>query len=358
MLHSLPAVSYTGKISFLFKSAGLLIMILILSGACTRTVYVPMLKPAAVDVGPHIRTIAIVDRSTPENPAVRVAENILTGTMPGLNREAAQRSIEGLVRTLEDSPRYNVIRTAERLTSPALPGNWPPPLSWGEVGSLAAEYNSDAILVLESFDSDFIVTNGSRTVKRTVEGKEVDRREYYAEGIAGIKLGFRLYDLRLRAISDEYMFNHNGRWEVTGNALQMIVGGLIDHRQAVNDASFQSGIIYADRISPQWLRLNRDFFTKGRGNTAFKIGVRRATVNDWAGARESWQESVRARRKKTAGRSAYNLALMYEIEGDLLKAREWAQRSYTDYGIKKARQYVSALERRIRQERVTDAQMM
>ncbi len=348
---------YQVKSKLKIPAAGLLLITILAFCACSRTVYVPVLKPAPVDVGSHIQSIAVVDRATPEKPEEAVVGNILTGSMPGLNREAAQRAIDGLVRNLDNSSRYVVIRTAERLTTPAPRGNWPPPLSWSEIESLAATYNTDAILVLESFDSDFIVTEGSSAVTPRSEGGPVLRRKFYAEGVAGIKLGFRLYDLQQKAISDEYMFNHNARWQAEGNALQMVVGGLIDHRQAVNEASLQSGIIYADRISPKWIRLNRDFFTKGRGNRDFKIGVRRATVNNWEGAREAWHESVNSRRRKTAGRSAYNLALMYEIAGELDIAREWAQHSYTDYGIRKARSYVSKLERRIREERITEGQL-
>jgi hypothetical protein len=339
------------------KPAIFFLFLFIIFGACTRTVYVPVLRPAVVDVGQHIKSIAIVDRTTPEKPAARAIESVLTGSLPGLDREAAQRSIDGLYRTLQNSSRYNIIRTADRLTSPALRGNWPPPLSWSEVESLSAKYQSDAILVLESFDSDFIVTNGTRSVKSTKDGEEVARREFYAEGLARVKLGFRLYDLQNMAIADEFMFNHNARWEASGNALQIVMGRLIDHRQAVNDAGFQSGAIYAERISQSWIRVNRDFFTKGRFNPDFKIGARRATVNDWSGAMEAWHRSVQSRNRKTAGRSAYNLALMYEIEGDLYTAREWAQRAFTDYRLKKARKYVSALERRIRTQRLAEEQL-
>ena len=334
----------------------LAILVLLIFGACTRTVYVPVMRPAPVDVGPHIQTIAVIDRTTPENVQAGIIESVVTGSLPGTDREGAQRSVEGLVRTLENSPRYNIVRTTERLTTPVIGGSWPPPLEWGDVVDLSVKYRSDAILVLESFDSDFVVTDGARVVSRKVEGREVPRREFYAEGVATVRLGYRLYDPQFRSIADEYMFSHVARWEASGSALQMIAGSLIDHRQAVNDAGFQSGIIYAERISPQWIRLNRDFFTKGRG-ADFKTGVRRATVNDWRGATEMWHRSVNSRSRKTAGRSAYNLALMYEIEGDLNGARDWAQRSYTDFRIRKARKYVSALERRIRAQRIADEQL-
>lgn len=337
-------------------AAGLLLFIIFLSGACTRTVYVPVLQPAPVDVGSHIQNLAVVDRTTPENGEERTVESVITGSNPNLNREAAQRSIEGLVRALEGSSRYGVVRTSERLATPASRGNWPPPLAWEEIESFTEKYNADAVLVLESFKSEFILTDGGTSAPAPGNG-EILGRKFRAGGVAGIKLGFRLYDPQFRSISDEYMFDHRSRVQAEGNAIQMVVGGVLDHRQAVNEASFQTGRIYADRITPQWLRLNREFFTKGRGNQDFRIGVRRATVNDWDGAREAWHESVNSRRRKVAGRSAYNLALMYEIAGDLELAREWAQYSYTDYRIRKARSYVSNLDRRIRAQRIAEQQL-
>lgn len=349
---------YRRKESINIPATGILIIVILTFSACMQRVTVPVQRPAPVHLGSHIQKIAVIDRATPENDTLKVMD-VLTGNIPSLNREASQNAVEGLVRTLERSPRYSVSRTAERLTTPAVRGNWPPPLSWNEAGSMAAKYDCDAILVLESFNSDFIITNGATTLppKSDGGGGEIFRRRFMVEGVAGIKIGFRIYDIQNQSIADEYMFNHNARVGVEGNALQMAAGGLVDHRQTVNDASFHSGRIYAERISPNWIRVNREFFKKGRGNREFKIGVRRASVHDWEGARESWHESVNARKRKTAGRSAYNLALMYEISGDIELAREWAQHSYTDYGIKKAREYVLKLERRIRDQKIEEQRL-
>lgn len=339
-----------------FPVKGLLLIVFIVFSSCTRTVYVPVMQPAPVDVGSHIQTVAIVDRSVPEITEEQDTESVLTRVRPELNREAAQRAIDGLARTMESSNRYDVIRTAERMTASAIRGNWPSPLSWDEIETLAANYDSDAVIVLESFDSQFIPTDGATAGPAPGMGEILGRR-FMVGGVAGIKLGFRLYDPQYKTIADEFMFDHKSRWEAEGNAIQMVVGGMIDYRQAVNEAGLQSGIIYAERISPLWLRLNREFFTKGRGNRDFKTGVRRATVNDWEGARQAWHESVNSRRRKVAGRSAFNLALMYEILGELDVAKEWAQYSYTDYGIRKARSYVLELERRIREQIIAEEQL-
>lgn len=337
--------------------------------------YVPVLMPAPIDIGTHINKIAVVDRTTPGDGADSKPGEGQSSRQSGLQREASQKAVEGLVRTLEASPKYtNVTRSAERLTTPVSKGQWPPPLSWAEVERLAARYDSDAVLVLEAFDTDFMITDGgimsaSTGNQRSPDGgdevsrgsdragRDFPRSRVRAGGTAGIKLGFRVYDPHLRAISDEFMFNHHARWEAEGNPLQLVVGGIIDHRMAVIDASYESGAIYGERISPLWITIERDFFTKGGRNADFNTGVRRATVNDWQAAKQAWHISVDARKRKTAGRSAYNLALMYEIEGDLDLALEWARYSYSEYRIKRARDYARKLEVRIRERQIAGEQL-
>ncbi|MBS4014650.1 MAG: tetratricopeptide repeat protein [Bacteroidetes bacterium] len=337
------------RLLFLFVIAGLV------SASCTRNVYVPVQKPAAVYVGQHINKVAIVNRSIPESKDAAMVTGVLTGSLPALNKEASQRAIEGLYRSLQDNYRYEVVRTSEEYTTPSLWGDWPSHMQWAEVERLCKKYNVDALILLEAFDSNFLVTNGARDVKKKdSSGKEFLAKEFYVEGVATVKLGFRMYDPVKKEITDEYMFNHVNRWERTGTALQLIIGSIIENRQAVNETAYASGSVYATRISPVWIRVTREFYTKGRGNSDFKIGVRRATVNDWKGAMEAWHKSVNSHKRKTAGRSAFNLALMYEIMGDLETARKWAQKAYVDYGIKKGRDYSNILQRRIRDAQLLD----
>ena len=332
-----------------------IILLALVSLACSRTVYVPVQRPAQVFVGPHVQRVLLLDRSETERRNLGTIESIITGEIPGLDKEGAQRAMDGLLRNLQDNQRYQVVRADENIKSPSAPGFWPPILSWEEVENLCRKYGTDALLVLETFDSNFIVTNGSREVEqKDREGNVRKSREFYAEGVATVNLGFRLYDPARKVIIDEHLYGHNRKWEAKGTVLQLAIGGLIDQRQAVLEVSHAAGRLYANRISPNWYRANRDFFTKGKGDANFNIGVRRATVNDWSGAMEAWKRSANSSKRKTAGRSYYNLALMYEIQGDLDTALSHAQRAYTDYGVKKARSYSNILRRRIRDAALLD----
>lgn len=324
--------------------------------SCTRTVYVPVQRPAQVYVDQSVQRVALIDRSETERNAVNITEGIITGTLPGLDEEAAQAAMNGLASSLQEYQRFQAVRTSEQLKSPVtLPGQWPSILDWNHVEQLCRKYDVDGLLILEAFDSNFIVTDGSREVeKKEEEGRVRKVREYYAEGVATVTLGFRFYHPASRTVIDEHRYSQNRKWEAKGNLLQLAMTNLIDHREAVMQVSAQSGSLYATRISPHWYRANRSFFTKGKKDANFDIGVRRATVNDWSGAMEAWERSANSSKRKTAGRSYYNLALMYEIQGDLETALTHAQKAYTDYGIKQARSYSNILRRRIQDEALLD----
>ena len=80
-------------------------------------------------------------------------------------------------------------------------------------------------------------------------------------------------------------------------------------------------------------------------------GVRKSEVADWNGAIESWEKAIeKGKKDKDKGRAAFNIAVAYEVLGDLDKALEWAAKSYTEYEEKDANDYHRALKNRISNE--------
>jgi hypothetical protein len=105
-------------------------------------------------------------------------------------------------------------------------------------------------------------------------------------------------------------------------------------------------LVYGARISPTWYTVHREFYKKIKKDANFATGSRRAQVNDWNGAVEAWSRAAQSRNAKVAGRAAFNLALAYEVLGDLDNAKRWVNKSYADFGNKKARRYAGILDQR------------
>ena len=60
---------------------------------------------------------------------------------------------------------------------------------------------------------------------------------------------------------------------------------------------------------------------------------------------------------KQAGRLVYNIAVAYEVLGDLNNAKDWATKAYIEYGEKMANEYIQILNARIMNERIIDQQI-
>ena len=108
--------------------------------------------------------------------------------------------------------------------------------------------------------------------------------------------------------------------------------------------SIKAGQNYAFRIIPYRIRVYRDYFVKGSDN--FKIAKRKAQMGQWDEAGELWRKETGNPKMKIAGRAAYNMAIISEINGDLDEALNWARKAWGDYNIKQALDYVRILENR------------
>lgn len=341
----------------LFKLRYLLIAVILTSG-CMKTTYVSIMRPAPLTIPSSIKSIALVDRTLPSNNYVNILEGIVTGETIGQDRQAVQQVFEGLLYTMTQSGRYTVIKTSIELKCPGNGIVIPEPLSWAEVERICNSQQADALLTIEAFDSDFIVTNGSKVVEtKNKEGQPIKTTEFYAEGIAGVKVGFRLYDPVQKVITDQYNFNHSGTWNAKGSNVRDAVAHLIDSRQAVKKVGYDAGNIYGSRISPTWFQAGRQYYKKSKKDRNVAYGARKASVNDWTAATEIWQGVVNQSDYKSSGRACFNLALAWEVRGDLQTARECAQKAYSEFNIKKGKDYSNVLLQRIYQQERLNQQM-
>lgn len=314
---------------------------------CMSSVNLQLMRPADVSVPQRIQTVAIANRTASSKQVLNIIEGILTGEGIGQDKEGAQQVLVGAQNKMQESTRYNVIRTNVELTGGAV-GNLAPPLSWEEVEKICNDHQAQALLVLEEYDTDWIITNGSKPVKKKdSEGREYTITEFWAEGVATARIGFRLYDPAEKTIYDQHRFSHNTRWTATGSSVADALAHLINKRAATNRVSYITGEVYATRITPSWYNARREVYKKSKGNDLMKSAIRRSNVADWEGAAEYWQKAVSTADRKTRGRAAFNLAVANEVLGNLEEAKSWADKAYTDYGNKKARDYSNLLRNRM-----------
>ena len=80
-------------------------------------------------------------------------------------------------------------------------------------------------------------------------------------------------------------------------------------------------------------------------------------LNDWDKAIEALSNALETASRKDKGRAAHNLAVVYEILGDLDRAKEYTTLAWGRYKEKKSRDYGYILTRRINDRAVLENQL-
>jgi len=129
------------------------------------------------------------------------------------DEQAIQHTIEGIVNTTLNAPRFVIKRATEKYIGETSGTVFPEALHWNVVENLCNKYEADAVIAVETFDSDYMITNGTRPVtKKDSEGNVKTGLEFTAEGVGIVNIGIRLYDPKERLIIDQYQFSEQMRW--------------------------------------------------------------------------------------------------------------------------------------------------
>lgn len=345
----------------LYNPTLLLFIILLIGCSGKRHVTLNAMRPAEITFDPSVNTILIVDRSKFEKKAVNIIEGVLTGEGIAQDKAAVQAFMNSFQLQLNQSPRFTAKTARERLDGNSITAAFPKQLKWTEVESLCRRYGADIMLSVEIFDSDMVITDGKRTVERVIETDSTKRTvqvdEFYAEGVANINIGIRLYDPETKSIIDQQLFRRSNTWSQSADSKAEALAKLINKGDANRYLSEALGSSYAFKIAPMPIQISRSFRGKSKKAPELERGSRQADVGNWSEAARIWERGLRGSRDKEAGFMAYNIALAHEVQGDLNKALQWASRSYTEYGNKDGRSYANIIRGRMEDERILMDQM-
>lgn len=339
-----------------------LVIFCFLFSQCSRMRSVSMnsMQPAEITFPSYVQSLLLLDRTKFDKQTGNI-EGLLTGELPGEDKAGLQEAMNSFQQTLRSSPRFELKRASETLTGNSLTAAFPEPLSWNKIDELCKKYKTDAVIAIEIFDTDFIITDGKRKVKKQIEEKgvkkEIEVDEFFAKGIGDVKIGFRLYDPKAKSIADQQLFSRTNTWEATGTTIADALMHLVAKADATRHLGGQVGLGYAYKIAPMPVTIGREYYGKGKRMQQVAAGSRQAEVNDWRGAISTWENAVDYAPPKDAGRLCYNIAVGYEVLGEMGLAKQWANRAYVGYRNKKARGYAYALDYRIASDERVEQQM-
>lgn len=317
-----------------------------------------MLEPGGVYLNPSINTVALVNRAESPNKKGTRVEAILTMEGRNEDKQGRQQILVGLNNALLQSPRLKSKITGLELMGDGTGTTFPAPLSWDSIALLCSQNEVDALVVLESYDSDCIVTHtmGNVQVNNTF-GIPIPTVQFNVTQKIIIKAGFRIYDPQNKIITDQYTFSYWRTFNSQGTGLGEAIAALVDRQLSINQTSSDAGYYYEKHISPSWMNERRNLFKKA-GGSSFAIGSRMAIVGNWQEAAENWKKTLQTNsNRKICGRAAYNLALAAEMKGDLNEAKDWISKSYGIYNNRQAPYYQNTLNRRYNEQLKLNEQM-
>jgi hypothetical protein len=318
--------------------------------SCMRSTTLQVLQPALLTAPEHINTVAILDRSKPSNGWVNVFEGILTGEAIGQDRRSRQEAVSGLTDALTRTPRFQVKNTGIEMAGSKAGGSMPYPLEWSEIERICKDYNVDAVVAIESFDSDNSASTTRSVVKRKdKKGKEYNDITYDARQRTSVRIGWRTYDPTRKIIFDEYVTDDYLERTASGNTERQALDNLPSQIAVTRDVAFNVGIEYGARIAPLYVNISREYYAKAKGfKETMKKAARYFDDRNIDQATKLWKIVLAkaGTNKRAAGRAAYNMAVAAEVNGNLEIAMDWAQKAWNDYGNKRAREYMHIIKMR------------
>ena len=326
-----------------------------------QTAHLNVLQPAQMKIPDHITVVAVADRSKPSNGWLNVLEGLVTGEAIGQDRRSRQQAMDGILSSLTRTPRFQVRSTGVEMTGSKAGVNLPNPLEWSEVERLCRDHGADALLTIESFDSDNNVFCRKTESKSKKDGKEVITVHYNSEQRTGVRMGWRLYDPKMKVILDEYVTNDYLTRNASGNTEAEAKRNLPAPVQVTRDVARIAGEHYGMRVAPVYVNINRNYYGKIKGyKSESKRAATFAKAGEWERAAGLWKliaERDAQNNTKAAGRAAYNMAVAAEMQGHLDVALDWAKKAGLDMGNKEVRRYIETLKMRENDLRKVEYQM-
>jgi hypothetical protein len=320
----------------------------ILVFSCKHRVHLTVKEPAVVFLEEKYVSVGIINRSysSGASKVIDVLENVLT--LEGrLDHNGSKQAVQGVFDQLTVNERFEFVTLLDSMT--AKNGGidvFPAQLPWAEVNGICKREGVQLLFVLELFDTDTRIEYSTQTVNKSTPLGNIPLLQHTAKMITSVKTGWRIYDPANKFVRDEYFLSDRIVSKGTGITPVNALATLMKRGEYVKQLSQQIGSFYAGRIEDQYFRVSRNYFKSG--SQKLKMAKRRSEVGDWDGAAELWLEDTKSNKRKVAGRACYNMGIYEEINGDVYKAFEWAQKSYSDYKIKEALTYSNILRKIIR----------
>lgn len=319
----MTTMNYLRLLSFIFVAASIV--------SCKHHYRISVDEPAKIKLPKEAKLIGIINNVTSDNSPEKIIGQILSGEQINGNVAAAERAVDGVLNSLNNSADMKGQVFAHESMR-----NEDGSLDWGLIDSLGR---------LEGIHA-FVELNELRSVA-PVGGSVVA----IATGKPNTKLEGTLF-VNIHVVETGENFErfsvyryYNISVSTTGNPID-ILGDVQRKREYYRKLGYELGYEAAEFIYAHRIWVNRMYYTKG--SRTLKAAKPMMRNGNWDIAEKQLLQDEHSGNLKKRGRALYNLAVVKEGQGEVDKAIEYAERAALECYNKEANAYLVKLRKRKR----------
>ena len=339
-------------IGIIGRFAALLSLILSLSSCIsTKSLFIEIPEPSKKELPQNIQSLAIVTQ-TINNKYENLDADSLQKIFYRKNfdydtviydRLVVDTTIKAMGELLFESGRYDYVIPEDRFLKRF--GNVPvtAELPWNEVKRICDTYSTDALLSL-----DFLSTRVSTDFNRESYYNPYSDG-FFTAAVAEMKIYYeallRVYDPNQEKILTTEFMRDTLVWEDSDRSVQNLFERFTSVKQALIETGISIALDFSDKISVKWHTERRNYFDNG--DEAFQQANTAVKSDNWESAISVWKEVAKnAKSKSLKSKAEFNVAVGYEIIGEIDDAISWAVKSYKTMYRMLTYDYLETLKRR------------
>lgn len=305
------------KMPFIYGWILIMFPIFFVSCLVQKESMVEVLKPAEINFPSNIRSVTLVDNTLPQplnsgNVLVRKEWNYRSVKTESKSVDSVKVDSLGFAvvynaanTLLQNGFLDTVVVWKQNMANPRK--SWTSQvLSPLEIKSILDSTGTDAVFSLDVYAYENIFTSTNYPTD-----------EYSFDITSSFNMLWRFYDasanlLTSKVFVDTLYFDPEMYGVFEYSRVRFF------SKAVIGDLAWEAGNYSALKMFPWWKKVSRVYFTNGSSN--LKLAARFYEKGDYESAFSLWDTDFKQLTKKTKARAAFNLALYYELKGELSQA--------------------------------------
>ncbi|MFW5755397.1 MAG: DUF6340 family protein [Tangfeifania sp.] len=340
----------------IFRKAGnylavLLFALLAFSCVPTKSLLIEIPIPAEKSLPTDIQSLTIVTQAVDEKFTDLEADSLQTIFYEQrfnydtviYDRQMADTTLKVVGELLFESGRYDYVIPENRFLKPFNNSFSGLTMPWDTVKNLAETYETDAVLSLDHLKTRVITDYGNETYF------DAFNDGFYSAAQAQMQIIyealFRVYDPVDEKITIRETMRDTLIWEDADASARNLFSRFTPVKQALTEAGIAIALELSEKVAVIWRTEQRVYFNNGNDN--LKKASQLVNNGNWQDAIALWIETAEnSNSKSLKSKALFNIAVGYEMLGNVDEAISWALKSYDTMYRQATYDYLQTLERR------------